>query len=81
MGGRPGTPSAGTIGLLNLSPDKPFWDVPLPHGMQDNFKSSAGNERRRWPTGEVLHLGGTAPDGAAGDLGQGLRLEPGRVLR
>src|ERR1700686_838274 len=30
--GAAGTPTAGVIGLLNLSPDKPFWDFPLPHG-------------------------------------------------
>ena len=28
--GKPGTPKAGHVGLLNLSPDKPLWDFPLP---------------------------------------------------
>jgi hypothetical protein len=26
----PGTPSEGRIGFLNLSPEKPLWDFPLP---------------------------------------------------
>jgi PilZ domain len=47
--GTPGTPSESQIGVLNTSPDRPFWDVALPHGMQDNFKSTSANERRRWP--------------------------------
>jgi hypothetical protein len=28
--GQPGTPKLGHIGLLNLSPEKAFWDFPLP---------------------------------------------------
>ncbi|MGB7585028.1 MAG: PilZ domain-containing protein [Terriglobales bacterium] len=28
--GAPGTPKQGRIGLLNLSPEKPLWDFPLP---------------------------------------------------
>jgi hypothetical protein len=72
-----GTPSAGTIGLSNLSPDKPFWDVALPHGMQDNFKSTSGNERRRWPrvkcsiSVELHPAGQPVIWGKASDLGPG----------
>ena len=47
--GTPGTPSEGTIGVLNLNPEKPFWDVALPPGMLDNFQTKAGGERRKWP--------------------------------
>ncbi len=43
-----GSPSEGQIGLLNLSPEKPFWGFPLPHGIAaDNFRSAV--ERRRSP--------------------------------
>jgi hypothetical protein len=28
--GGPGTAAEGQIGVLNLSPDKPFWDFPCP---------------------------------------------------
>jgi len=47
--GEPGTPRAGQIGLQNVTPDRPFWDVHLPHGVLDNFQQSvSANERRRW---------------------------------
>lgn len=45
--GEAGTPSEGEAGLLNLSPEKPFWDMPLPHPVVDNFQSGAATERRR----------------------------------
>src|ERR1700730_10115069 len=45
--GGPGTPAEGQVGLLNLQPDKPFWDAPLPHGGIDNFQSTPANDRRR----------------------------------
>ena len=38
--GGAGTQADGQVGLLNLSPDKPFWDVPLPHSVIDNFQST-----------------------------------------
>jgi hypothetical protein len=44
--GQPGSPREGEIGLLNLSPEKPFWDFPLPSTAKDNF-SFAGKDRRR----------------------------------
>jgi len=46
--GSTGSPSEGQVGLLNLSPEKPLWDFPLPHGIvADNFRSAV--ERRRSP--------------------------------
>jgi hypothetical protein len=45
--GTAGTDSEGHAGLLNLSPEKPFWDVPLPHRVIDNFQSAAAAERRK----------------------------------
>jgi hypothetical protein len=35
--GKPGTPLAGQVGLLNISPEKPLWDFPLPEAVPDNF--------------------------------------------
>lgn len=43
-----GAPSEGQVGLLNLSPEKPLWDFPLPHGIAaDTFRSAV--DRRRSP--------------------------------
>lgn len=49
--GEAGTPKAGQIGLLNLSPEKPLWDFPLPAGRVDEFRQQArtGPDRRRYP--------------------------------
>jgi hypothetical protein len=47
--GQPGTPKAGRMGLLNLSPDKPFWDIPLPTFEMDAFKHEQSGERRHFP--------------------------------
>ena len=46
--GVPGTPSEGQLGLLNLTPQKPLWDFPLPRGDLDSFQFS-GNDRRKSP--------------------------------
>jgi hypothetical protein len=37
--GKPGTPKAGHVGLLNLSPEKPLWDFSLPSPAPDNHQS------------------------------------------
>ena len=44
--GEPGSPKDGQIGLLNLTPEKPFWDFPLPSGVIDNFRF-ADKDRRQ----------------------------------
>jgi hypothetical protein len=44
--GQPGSPKEGEVGLLNLTPEKPFWDFPLPPAVRDNF-NFAGKDRRR----------------------------------
>src|SRR3989442_6881850 len=31
--GEPGSPREGEIGLLNLTPEKPLWNFPLPSGV------------------------------------------------
>jgi PilZ domain-containing protein len=43
-----GTPRAGQIGIEYTSPEKPFWNVPLPGEGVDNFGHQAsGKDRRR----------------------------------
>jgi hypothetical protein len=44
--GEPGSPNDGKIGLLNLTPEDPFWDFPLPSAATDNF-SFADKDRRQ----------------------------------
>ena len=47
--GEPGTPSAGAVGLVNLTPERPIWDFPLPHGEIDTFREDSRGERRSSP--------------------------------
>jgi len=44
--GEPGTPRAGHVGLLNIAPDKPLWDFPLPSGIADDYQPTAVEHRR-----------------------------------
>lgn len=44
--GEPGTPKQGQVGLLNLTPEKPFWGLTLPSRASDNFQF-AGKDRRK----------------------------------
>ncbi|HEX6802868.1 MAG TPA: PilZ domain-containing protein [Terriglobales bacterium] len=75
--GKPGTPAEGQIGLLNLTPERPLWDFPLPVSIFDNFQREPLGERRRWVRIKCevpleLHLEGT-PNmyGKASDLSAG----------
>jgi hypothetical protein len=45
--GQPGTPSEGQLGLQNLTPERPFWDLPMPHGAIDNFRIESTGDRRK----------------------------------
>ena len=46
--GQPGTPHAGRIGVVNVSPDKTMWDFPLPSPSFDEFgRQAMGAERRK----------------------------------
>jgi len=74
--GGPGTPAEGQTGVLNLSPDKPFWDFPLPHGVMDNFHSAIANDRRKsvrvkCSISVELHSAGQVIWGRTSDLSQG----------
>ena len=46
--GQPGTPKAGHVGLLNISPEKSIWDFPLPTGVIDKYEAARA-ERRQHP--------------------------------
>ena len=44
--GDPGSPIEGQIGLLNLTPDKPLWQLSLPGGASDDFRQAFKDRRR-----------------------------------
>lgn len=75
--GAPGSPAEGQVGLLNLTPEKQLWEMPLPHGEIDGFQSTASNDRRQWPrvkcsiSVEMQPTGQTSIRGRASDLSQG----------
>lgn len=75
--GTPATPSAGTIGLLNLTPEKPLWDFALPTEEVDAFLQQRNADRRRWPrvkcsiSVEIRAPGQPVIWGKASDLSQG----------
>ena len=52
--GQRGTPQAGQVGLLNLSPEKTFWDFPLPSPAMDNSVLNT-RDRRAYPL-SLIHI-------------------------
>jgi hypothetical protein len=44
--GKPGTPKAGHVGLLNIAPEKAFWDFPLPAAAKDDYQPPVVQQRR-----------------------------------
>jgi PilZ domain len=46
--GKSGSPKAGHVGLLNVSPGKPLWDFPLSPSAPDPYQPGT-NERRQHP--------------------------------
>jgi hypothetical protein len=44
--GEPGTAREGHVGLHNISPDKPFWDFPLPSPAPDNHQPRVAEQRK-----------------------------------
>jgi PilZ domain len=45
--GEPGSAKDGQIGLLNVTPERPFWDFALPSAAMDNFRF-ADKDRRQF---------------------------------
>ena len=44
--GQPGTPKAGHVGLLNVSPERPLWDFPLPSPTPDDHQPQFVQQRK-----------------------------------
>lgn len=91
--GQPGTPKAGHVGLLNISPEKPLWDFPLSSAAPDNYLPGAV-ERRKHPRFRChnpveIHVhSGASFWGTVADLSLGgcyvempIPLQPGTKLR
>ncbi len=43
--GGPGTPKTGHVGLLNIAPEKPLWDFPLPSDAVDAYQPASIEHR------------------------------------
>jgi hypothetical protein len=74
--GEPGTPKAGHIGLLNITPGKPLWDIPLPPDVVDNYQQAVverrKNPRFRCQNSVEIHVpGGASFWGTVADLSLG----------
>ncbi len=91
--GRPGTPKAGHVGLLNIAPEKALWDFPLPSDTVDDYQL-ASTELRTTPrfrcqnSIEVHVNGGASFWGTVADLSltgcyveMPIPLEPGTKLK
>ena len=74
-----GNDEKGQVGLENVSPEKPFWDIPLPaSGVDEYGRHSLGTERRKHPRLKCLNSIELYPEGnssklwgKAGDLSLG----------
>jgi hypothetical protein len=87
--GPAGTPKAGHIGLLNISPEKPLWDFALPKDSADTFQPGSIEKRQdprfRCQNSIEVHVeSGASFWGTVADLSLGgcyvempLPLEPG----
>ncbi len=91
--GSPGTSRAGHVGLLNIAPEKPLWDFPLPTEAPDNFLLGSVERRKdaryRSQNSIEIHIeGGASLRGTIADLSLGgcyveipLQLQPGAKLK
>ncbi|HVO79176.1 MAG TPA: PilZ domain-containing protein [Terriglobales bacterium] len=67
--GQPGTPQAGRIGMLNLSPEKSLWDFPLPSPSFDEFgRQAMGVERRKHTRLKCVNSVELQPGGATAPI-------------
>jgi hypothetical protein len=91
--GKPNTPKAGRVGMLNVSPGKPLWDFPLDSAGKDPYEGGM-TERRTQPryrcqnSIEIHIQGGASFWGTVADLSLGgcyvemaIPLEVGTKLR
>jgi hypothetical protein len=91
--GEPGTAKAGHLGLLNITPEKPLWDFPLPPDAADDFQIGSiegrKNPRFRCQNSVEVHVHqGASFWGTAADLSldgcyieMPIPLPPGTKLR
>jgi hypothetical protein len=91
--GEPGTPRAGHVGLVSISPEKPLWDFPLPAPADDDHKPGAverrAHSRFRCQNKVEIHIdGGANYWGTLTDLSLGgcyvempIPLNPGTKLK
>lgn len=90
--GTPGSPKAGHLGLLNVTPEKPLWDFPLPSPASDNHQPGLAEKRKdprfRCQNPVEIHiLNGASFWGTVADLSLGgcyvempIPLQPGTKL-
>jgi PilZ domain len=74
--GPAGSAKAGHVGLLNITPEKPLWDFPLPPDMMDNFQPGSVEQRQttrfRCQNSIEIHVdGGASFWGTVSDLSLG----------
>ena len=91
--GGAGTPKAGHVGLMNLTPEKPLWDFPLPSNADDAYQPGSVELRKhpryRCQNSVEVHLKqGASFWGTVTDLSLGgcyveipIPLEPGTKLK
>jgi hypothetical protein len=91
--GEPGTPDAGHVGLLNIAPEKPLWNFPLPSDAPDDYQPGSIEHRKhsrfRCQNSVEVHLKeGASFWGTVTDLSLGgcyveipIPLQPGTPLR
>jgi len=65
-----GSPKAGHVGLLNLSPEKPIWDFALPETKLDEYRreTSTASERRQHPRLRTINSVELHPVGQAAPI-------------
>jgi hypothetical protein len=66
--GQPGTPLAGQIGVLNISPEKYIWDLTLPAAGFDPYKSASGSDRRQHARLKCVNSVQLHPEGQAAPI-------------
>jgi PilZ domain len=66
--GQPGTPGAGQIGVLNTTPEKSIWDVPLPAPAVDSFRHQSSSDRREYPRMQCVNSVQLQPDGQSAPI-------------
>lgn len=67
--GQAGLPSQGHIGLQNLAPQKPLWDIAMPATVTDSFRGKGkAAERRAHPRLKSMNSLELHPDGQAAPI-------------